>query len=203
VSIFVVAMAVGLLGLASMALPGLIRRSGSHHGLGHAQGGAARAGGRGASFRRGQGGGRHGWVPEPRKVLDLLALFGAFGNLLDVALGWPVWRAALGAILPALIVEAVVLAPLWRWALRFQGRPSTPMAALILEEARAVTAFRNGRGIVSVVRDGRAVQLPARMVAEHVGAAVSVGDRLQVTDVDLAREWVHVALPNFVRGGGT
>ena len=39
------------------------------------------------------------------------------------------WLAALLALLPALLVERFLLAPLWNFAFRFQGQPSSPLPA--------------------------------------------------------------------------
>jgi len=73
---------------------------------------------------------------------------------------------------------------------RFRGRPVGPLEGLACEEARAVTPFRNGRGVVAVTRHGREVQLSARLVEPAV--PVKVGDRLRVVDVEVSAErlWV-------------
>ncbi|MGH7294202.1 MAG: hypothetical protein ACRELB_04685, partial [Polyangiaceae bacterium] len=64
----------------------------------------------------------------------------------------------------------------------------------LLAEATAVVPFRNGRGIVSVVRDGRTVQLAATLREDHAALPVKVGDRLRVEDVDAPRERVTVSI---------
>ena len=64
----------------------------------------------------------------------------------------------------------------------------------MLADARAVTPFRNGRGIVELVRDGRIVQFDARLVDPQAGLAVKVGDRLRVEEVDAQRERLTVSL---------
>ena len=64
-------------------------------------------------------------------------------------------RAALVAIVPALLVEWLLIRPLWNLLFRFQGQASAPLEALILSEAEAVVPFRNGKGIVPpCVMDG-------------------------------------------------
>jgi hypothetical protein len=126
-------------------------------------------------------------VPSPRLVFSLLALFGAFGNAFVAA-------AALAAIVPTVLVERFAVTPVWRLVFRFQAEPSSPLEACILSEARAVTAFRNGRGIVSVVRDGRAVQFSGSLTPAQAHLPVRVGDRLRVEDVDAKRERLTLSL---------
>jgi hypothetical protein len=123
-----------------------------------------------------------------------MALYGAFGNMLAwLSLG-PVWLSAVLALLPALLVERFLLSPLWRLAFQFQGRPCSPFPALLMEEARAVTPFRNGKGLVRVIRDGRSVQLSARLVEGQSLLPVRVGDKLRIEEVDPENERVTVSL---------
>jgi hypothetical protein len=107
-----------------------------------------------------------------------------------LAIGW----AALAAVLPTVIVERFAVTPLWRLAFRYQGQPSAPLAAVVMSEATAVTPFRNGRGIVSLVREGRMVQFSARLIDAQVGMPVQVGDRLRVEDIDPERERLSVSI---------
>jgi hypothetical protein len=58
-----------------------------------------------------------------------------------------------------------------------------------------VTPFRNGRGMVSLVRDGRLVQFAAQLTDAHAGMEVRVGDRLRVEDLDSQRERLTVSVP--------
>lgn len=210
---FLLLMCVGLVGLAALALPGLFHHGGGHSHLG---GHGAHGGGHGVHVA-GHGvhvgshahaspsgshaiSGSHGarglgqFIPEPRLILSLMALYGAFGNVFERALHFPFWLAALAAVLPALLLEWGVVGPLWRLALGFQGRPSSPLAALVLEEARAVTVFRNGKGLVEVVRDGRSVQFSARLVEGQEALPVRVGDRLRIEDIDPRNERVTVSI---------
>ena len=78
---------------------------------------------------------------------------------------------------------------------RFEGRPSSPLEELVLCDATAVTAFRNGRGIVSLVRDGRSVQFSAQLIEAQAAMEVRVGDRLRVEDLDAQRERLTVSVP--------
>ena len=140
-------------------------------------------------------GGMTRFLPSPRAVFSVLALYGAFGNALVEAAHLPVWAAAVAALVPALLVERFVIAPVWNMLFRFQAAPSAPLEALLFGEARAVTPFRNGKGIVSVVREGRLVQLAARLPEAQARRPVKVGDRLIVEDVDPSIERLTVSIP--------
>ncbi|HEX8726927.1 MAG TPA: hypothetical protein VF737_16170 [Gemmatimonadaceae bacterium] len=210
-SFFLAALGLGLGGLLLMAIPGLRR----HGHAGHARGrthAAARAGARGhaaktqAPHAPGTGAPAHPgpthaatngllhYLPEPRVVFSVLALLGAVGNALLRLLRVPVWSAALGATAIAVLVEWAVVGRLWRLALRFTGEPASPLASLVMDEAEAVTAFRNGKGIVRAVLDGRAVQLSAELIAGERAVTVRVGDRVTIQEVDPDREHVRVSL---------
>lgn len=217
-------MVVGLGGLFFMAMPAFARHGHAHAAHGRAalgRGGAiARTGGRGAGAAQGTGlsaakagaaasaasvgrevaeadglpGRLLRVVPSPRAVCSVLALYGAFGNALVHAGHLSFLAAALGAVVPALLVEILVVRPVWNLLFRFQGQPSSPLDALLLSEARAVVSFRNGRGLISVVRDGRVIQLAATLRDDHAALPVKVGDVLRVEDVDARRERVTVSV---------
>jgi hypothetical protein len=210
---FLTLMAIGLAGLVAMALPAL-------SGQGHAHSGAAHHGAfdvaalrklgsilKATLFQAKSGEDRSSgrvspalvllrMVPSPRLVFSLVALYGAFGNALVRAGHLRPAVAAFVAVLPALLVERVAVTPLWNLAFRFRGQPSSPLGALVLEEAKAVTPFRNGRGVVAVVRDGRLVQFSAHLVEPQGEARVRVGDRLVVEAVDSEHERLTVSVPN-------
>jgi hypothetical protein len=205
---FATLMVIGLAGLAVMALPAL---TGLAHGHGAAPPHAAhplfaaRALGllKGKSGQSGLGGGGTSlaatclrFLLSPRIAFSLLALYGAFGNALEHTLHVRPIVSVLAAIVPTLLVERFAISPLWNLAFRFQGQPSSSVGALVLEEAKAVTPFRNGRGVVAVVRDGRLVQFSAHLVARQGPARVSVGDRLVIEDVDSGRERLTVSVPD-------
>jgi hypothetical protein len=134
------------------------------------------------------------WLPSPRVVFTVLALYGAFGNALLGAFHLTVVLAALVAVIPTLLVERFAVRPLWNLLFRFQGKSSGRLEELILGEARAVSAFRNGRGMVSTNREGRLVQLRARLCDAQATLPVKVGDRLRIEDVDASRERVTVSI---------
>lgn len=133
-------------------------------------------------------------IPEPRALLSLLTLYGASGYVLQAGFHLSHRLSVFLALVPALALELLVVAPLWRFTLRFQGKEAAPLEWLLAETATAVTPFSNGRGIVRVDHDGRVVQLSARLVPEHAGEPVRVGDALRIEDVDTATERVTVSL---------
>ncbi len=222
-SIFVVLMVAGLFGMALMAIPGLNRHghagiaghahvgghiAGAHStGLaahaGHASAAAAHAAGQaGAASNNANAGSSllNGLnyslfrLLQPRVLFSLMALYGAFGyGIVGTHLLTPK-LAALAAILPALLFERFAVTPLWNMLLGFQGKPCSPMSDLTMHEAQAVTPFRNGKGIVQVVRDGRAVQLSARLSETQKMMPVRVGDCLRIEEVDGEQERVTVSL---------
>jgi hypothetical protein len=208
-AMFLILMVIGLVGLAAMAIPafghshGALSGHGVHggvaHGVGHAAATPSLASGRGALQQVLPADPAHdsAWrfLPSPRAVFSVLALYGAFGNAGVHAFHLPTVVAALVAIAPALLVELSLVRPLWRVLFRVQGAACTPLEALVLSEAQAVVPFRNGKGLISTVRDGRRVQLSASLRADQQALPVNVGDRLVIEDVDAARERVTVTIP--------
>ena len=212
---FLTLMVIGLVGLAMMAIPAFGRHGHAHPGHAGHHGGAL---GRGAGHahaphalgpaRAANGGeaseqiipadaapaGVWRFVPSPRAVFSVLALYGAFANAFVVEAHLSALVAGLAAVVPALVFERFAVTPLWNLLFRFQGEPSSPLEALVCCEARAVTPFRNGRGLVSVTRDGRLVQLAARLRECDAAREVKVGDKLQVEDIDARRERVTVSI---------
>jgi len=137
---------------------------------------------------------RFRWLPSPRAIFSLLALYGAFGNALLRAFHLSPPLAAVGALVPALLVERLCVKPLFSLLFRFQAPPSSPLEALIFADALAVVPFRNGRGIVSVERDGRLIQLVARLRADQAQFPVAVGDTLRIEDIDAGAESATVSV---------
>jgi hypothetical protein len=132
-------------------------------------------------------------IPSPRAIFSMLTLFGAFGYALFTVLH--VWQlAALIALVPAWGIEYFAVRPLWNLMFQFQGKPTTPIEALVMCEAKAVTPFRNGKGLVSVEHDGRVVQFSARLQESHANVPVRVGDTLCVEEVDPANQRMVVSV---------
>jgi hypothetical protein len=209
--VFLTLMVIGLVGLFVMALPAFSHHGVTHNVHGHTNGlgriGSLRAA-RSEAMAAAQSGilAAHPttksllrFVPSPRAVCSVLALYGAFGNALMRAAHLQFAIAAVLAFAPALLVEWVVVRPVWNLLFRFQGQPSSPLEALILTEATALVPFRNGKGVVSAIRDGRAVQFSARLASDQISVPVKVGDLLRIEDVDAAQERVTVT-PLSTRG---
>jgi hypothetical protein len=133
-------------------------------------------------------------IPSPRAVFSMFALYGAFGNALVHAAHLSVTSAALIAIGPALLVEWVLIRPIWNLMFRFRADASSPLEELILAEAQAVVPFRNGQGVITTVRDGRRVQLHARLCDQDAALPVAFGQLLRIEDVEARRERVTVSV---------
>ena len=211
-TLFIALMVVGLTGLVLMAFPAFGRHAhiGGAHGIGHAAGhgalhgpasGISHAGAHAAGAHAAQAGsdaatnglaGR--FIPSPRMIFSFLTLFGAFGNLFTEQWHMAAPLAGFLALAPAMLIERFAATPLWNMLLSFQAKPCSPLEELVLAEAQAVTPFRNGKGLVSVVRDGRLIQLTAQLPEAQAGMPVRVGDRLLVEDVDAAHERVMVSI---------
>lgn len=203
---FLPLMVIGLVGLVMMATPALsghhrllqIRPHGHGMALGHHGGGHGHAGELGRAdvpAAHGPVGDGLRLLPSPRALFSVFALYGAFGNALVHAAHLPRTSAAWIAIAPALLTEWLLIRPIWHLLFRFQGEASTPLEMLILAEAQAVVPFRNGRGLVATVRDGRRVQLSARLSDQHAALPVAFGQRLRIEDVDARRECLTVSVP--------
>jgi hypothetical protein len=217
-SAFLIVMIVGLIGMVLMAIPGLNRHGhggavGHGHALGHgghggtaAQGahiagpvrlGMPRAGrGAGRGVREGEGAETllTRLVPSPRVVFSLLTAYGAFGYAMVGAAHMAPFLAAWLAVIPAAALQRFALEPFWQAMLQFQGTPCAPLTEMVMCEAVAVTPFRNGKGVVSVVREGRDVQFSAHLLKGQEAMPVHVGDRLRVEEVDDAHERVVVSV---------
>ena len=187
---FLTLMVIGLVGLLVMAVPAFARHGAIGHGHGHGVHGVAPAKGAIVSSA-----GATRFIPSPRLIFSVLALYGAFGNALERAFHLTPLVAALVAVVPAGLVERFCVTPLWNLIFRFAGPPSSPLGELVLSDATAVTAFRNGRGMVSLVRDGRLVQFAAQLIEAQAERPVRVGDRLRVEDLDAQRERLTVSVP--------
>ncbi len=214
---FLVLMIIGIVGLLLMAIPGLNRHGHSvhvsghaaSHGVGHSSashiaaagariGTAAKlTGARAASGARGASSSLTGllkWIPSPRVIFSLLTTYGAFGLALVDGAHLHKTLAAMLAIIPAALIEKYAVGPYWNMLMTFEGIPSSPLEELTFSEAEAVTPFRNGKGMVSVNRDGRSVQFRATLPDDQCSVPVRVGDKLRIEQVDAEHERVTVSL---------
>lgn len=198
-SIFVAFMVVGIAGLLAIALPGVARHGhaaqGGHahaaHSTGHANAGRSSSGAKVAAANL------PWWLQvlaSPRVIFTLFALYGAFGNAFVGAAKLPMAISAVAAIVPAALVERLLVRPLWNKLASAGAEPCAPLEDLVLRDAVAVTPFANGHGIVEVEREGRAVQFTAYLTDGDRAAPIRVGDRLKVDDVDSKRERLTVSL---------
>ncbi|HZO89902.1 MAG TPA: hypothetical protein VFB38_16350 [Chthonomonadaceae bacterium] len=135
-----------------------------------------------------------GLVPSPRVIFTWLALYGAFGYGLVGGAHWTPLLAGLAALVPTWLVDRLLVTPLWNLLFQFQGKPDSPLESLVMGDAEAVTPFTNGRGMVSVVRDGRLVQFCAHLADAQAGMRVRVGDKLRIEEVDAENERLTVTL---------
>lgn len=218
-TVFLILMVAGLVGLVMMAIPALGGRGHagalhSHAGTLHSHGAAlhVHAGHAHASSNSGTGAQqsrasnqaivvvdpapdkKRPFIPSPRAIFSFLALYGAFGNALLRAGHLSTLFSAAMALLPALIVERLLIRPLFSLVFRFQAPPSSSLEALLFADARAVVPFHNGRGIVSVNRDGRLVQLTAHLRQDQASFPVKVGEHLRVEAVNGEVESVTVSV---------
>ena len=217
-SIFLILMIAGLFGMALLSIPALGHHghgsanlpghvghalpSATHIAIGHAHGTGhiAPTGANPATHHAANqadntisaGGAR--FVPTPRIVFSILAAYGAFGYAGVEAFHLAPLLAAILALVPAVLVERLALTPLWNLLLGFRGEPCTPVTHLIMSEAEAVTPFRNGKGIVRVIHDGRDVQFSAQLTGNHENMPVQVGDKLRVEEVEPDGERVKVSI---------
>ena len=201
-------MVIGLVGLTAMALPAFGHSHGalSGHGPGHLGGGHGLGHGSHASGPSARGAlqqllpadpahdSRWRLLPSPRAVFSTVALYGAFGNAALHALHLPFLIAAIVALLPAALIERFLARPLWNLVFRLEAPSCSPLEQLVASEACAVVSFRNGKGMVSTVRDGRSVQLIAVLRNDQRTLPVRVGDRLMIEEVDASQERVTVSL---------
>jgi len=208
---FLIIMIIGIIGLLLMAVPGIMRHGHSDnisahvptHSLGHTSAHIAGSGGRSAGARTGNSAkdassanasGLLRWIPSPRVVFSLLTTYGGFGLALTDGAHLNRTLAAILAIVPAALIEKYAVAPYWNALMEFEGVPSSPLEELTFSEAEAVTPFRNGKGMVSVNRDGRAVQFRATLPDDQCSIPVRVGDKLRIEQVDAEHERVTVSL---------
>lgn len=192
--LYVISLAAGATGLVAMAIGGVshVGHGGhaGHEGHGHA-GHAAHA----------HHAGDHGalWLQSflsPRVLFSLLVGFGA-GGMLAAPLSEP-WRLGAG-ILGAVVLEALLVGPLWRFLFRFESNPAVTLDSSIEDDARAVTSFdANGCGLVALDVDGQIVQLLATLNADDRsrGVRVRTGDLVRVTTVDPASGRCIVRIPD-------
>jgi hypothetical protein len=205
--LYTFSLALGGIGLGTMAVAGLGTHShgehgGGHHGAHHGGGGHVHAG-----HAHGHAAGSHhhdvadiravqmpglgrslSALVSPRIIFSFLVGFGAGGVLLRNTIdGLPLVIAALAV---GVLFERLLVAPLWRLAHRFESSPALTLESTITDDARAVSSFdARGQGLVAIELDGQVVQVLGTLRSEDLQAGVRVraGDRLRIEAVDDAR----------------
>ena len=210
--LYISSLLLGAIGLGAMALSGIGNRGHSDaHGHGSGGGHAGHGGthGHGGHAHGAHGPGTHGhshfseslagrtfWsITSPRFLFSFALGFGAAGELFKSALGGPLLLAI--AIAGGIVLERLLVSPLWNFTMRFASEPATTLESAITDEATAVTAFdANGQGIVSLEVDGQVHQILATLSASDrlPGTRVRAGQRLRIEDVDAERHRCTVTL---------
>jgi hypothetical protein len=202
-SVYMICLILGVGGLLAMAATGL-GRHGHSGGHGHGHGGPAHGHGGGHTHATGHGHGHFGgaasraatWMlMSPRFLFAGLLGFGVAGVSLQSWLGGPI--LLLAAIAGAIVLERVLVNPLWKLALRFASNPATTLDAMIESEAVAVSNFdKNGQGIIAVEVDGHVQQVLATLLPADraAGARVRAGQRVRIEEVDSERQRCSVSL---------
>lgn len=199
--IYIFSLALGLVGLAAMAVTGLGRHGSGGHGGGHGGHGGGHAG---SHASHGSQGGSHGisggriagWaLMSPRLLFAALLGFGLAGFALRSLLGGTV--LLLVAILAGIAVERLFVNPLWNFAMRFASNPALTLESATFSEARVVSNFdQHGQGIIALEVDGQVQQILATLSAGDLakGARVRAGQLVRVDEVDGARHRCTVSV---------
>jgi hypothetical protein len=198
----------GGLGLAAMALVGGARHGGHGH-AGHAgHGGHAHAGhGQAPSGpSHSHGGAHHPSIKEsasrslsalisPRILFALCLGIGTSGVF---AQRWVSGTILLGvAIAGGIFFERLIVAPIWKQALRFESAPALTLESAVGSEATVASAFdKNGQGLVAIEVDGQVVQILGTLERSDraLTTRVPAGTRVRVEQVDPAKNRVTVSL---------
>ncbi|HUL02397.1 MAG TPA: hypothetical protein VLV16_04085 [Gemmatimonadales bacterium] len=205
-TIYALALAIGAVGLAAMALTGVGRHG---HVAGHA--GHARAG-HGPAGARATHGPHAGslrasalaWLwglASPRLLFSVLVGFGTTGALLGGVLAGPLVLGA--ALAGGIVFERAIVGPLWNFLMRFASAPALTLESCIEDEVQAATGFdADGHGLVTAEVDGQVVRVLGTLRSEDRarGVRVLAGDRLRVEEVDSRRNRCTVSYIGPGRG---
>ena len=199
--IYLFSVIVGAVGLSWMAVAGLSHHGGgSHHGaVGHHGGGAHHGGGHthaSAGHHHDSPGGAGSamgvatWMlMTPRLLFAILLGFGMIGVAFQSWIGGTI--LLLVAIGGGILVERLIVNPLWKFAMRFVSNPATTLASATMAEAVVVSSFdKNGQGIISFEVDGHVQQVLATLQESDRAAGVRIraGESVRIEEVDEARQ---------------
>lgn len=137
-----------------------------------------------------------GWVlMSPRLLFAALLGFGLAGFALRTLLGGT--ALLLVAIIAGILIERLLVNPLWNFAMRFASNPALTLESATLGEGRVVSNFdHNGQGIIAVEVDGQVQQILATLSADDraKGTRVRAGQLVRVDEVDGARHRCTVSV---------
>ena len=204
----------GVLGLGVMAVSGIGRHGGGAHGHGghgggHGHGGHAGGHGHAGHGHSGHGHGGHGsgsdggfgaqaatWMlMSPRFLFAGLLGFGLVGVALRSFVGGMLLLGA--AIVGAIAIERLLVAPLWKLSMRFASNPANTLESATFSEVKVVSNFdANGQGIVALEVDGQVQQILATLseADRAKGSKVRAGQLVRVDEVDGARHRCTVSV---------
>ena len=97
---------------------------------------------------------------------------------------------ALAAIAGALVMNFLIVRPMFAFGLKFASKPSEGLEGTVANVAHAITRFdEKGKGLVRLTLDGQVVQLLANLEPTELdrGVKVEKGDEVIVTQVDSVR----------------
>lgn len=201
-------LALGVTGLAVMAILGF-----SHHGdagghAGHAGHGGHHLGDGGHHGHAGHSGhhghagsGHHGHgdasrllgLLSPRVLFSFLVGAGATGLLTKGWLVEPIVAAT--ALLGGVVFERFIVRPFWNFLFRFESRTATTLESAVMDEAQAVTDFdAQGHGLIQLELDGQVVQMLGMLAAGSGPVRVRRGDVVRIEDVDVAKNRCTVSI---------
>lgn len=186
-------LALGVTGLAFMALFGLGHHGAGGHGhAGHVgHGGHGGHGGHAGHAGHGHevgGAARFASLLSPRLLFTFLAGVGATGLLARPFLFEPVLLGV--SLAGGVAFEKFIIGPIWKFLFRFESRPATMLQSMVMEEAEAMMDFdAKGQGLIKLELDGQVVQLLGTLSPEEISQARRIrrGDLLRIEDFDAER----------------
>ena len=125
---------------------------------------------------------------SPRVLFAIALGMGASGLVLKPFFGEPL--LFIGALCGGLLLEKVVVQPVWNWFMRFGSNPALTLESAIQSEATVVSSFdASGHGLVAVEVDGQLVQMLAtlRRAELGIGDRIRAGDTVRIEEIDPAR----------------
>ena len=132
---------------------------------------------------------------SPRVLFTVCLGIGATGLALRPVLGGlPLFLAALAG---GIVLERLIVAPIWALAFRFESRPALTLESSVDGEATVVSTFdANGQGLIAIEVDGQVMQVLGTLRADDraIAGRIAVGTRVRIEAVDAGRNRCTVAL---------